>query len=293
MNEVAVRETNIMVLPEQIDLIRRTVAKDATPDELELYFYDCKRQGVHPLDKLIHFTKRDNRYVPITAIDFMRMKAASTQEYAGSDDAVYSGTPGVKGFEAKITVYRMVQGQRCSWSATARWDEYYPGERAGHMWRKMPHVMLAKCAEALALRKGFADVLHGLHIEEELHNKQERARDTRSLKEKVQAKIVAVEPVKEPEVVEPDKPENGPVTQLPPAAVAPPQAQDSSGPNAAFVWRIGKDHKNESVTTIPSEYLEWYVREGKLGDHIDAALMELDRRNAQQVMEAEDAMPQM
>jgi hypothetical protein len=86
-----------------------------------------------------------------------------------------------------------------------------------------------------------------------------------------------------------DKPENGPVTQLPPAAVAPPQAQDSSGPMAAFVWRIGKDHKNESVTTIPDEYLDWYVRKGTLPDHIDAARMELDRRNAQQVMEEEDA----
>jgi hypothetical protein len=106
----------------------------------------------------------------------------------------------------------------------------------------------------------------------------------------------------------PIKPENGPVTQLPPAAVAPPQAQDNSGPyspvsqatkvspeapsraeapapSAAFVWRIGKDHKNESITTIPDEYLDWYVRKGTLPDHIDAARMELDRRNAQQVME--------
>lgn len=201
MSELAIRESHaVMVLPEQVELIKRTVAKDATPDELKLYFYDCQRQGVHPLDKLIHFTKRGGRYVPITSIDFMRMKAGETQMYAGSDDAVFNGTPSHKDFEAKITVYRFVQGQRCSWSATARWAEYYPGDQQGHMWKKMPYVMLAKCAEALALRKAFADVLHGLYIREEM-DQAERTSDTRPLKDKIQAKVVALTQP-EPSIVE-------------------------------------------------------------------------------------------
>ena len=66
------------VLPTQLVLIKKTVAAGATADELELYLYDCQRQGVHPLDKLIHFTKRGGKYVPITSIDFLRMQAAKT-----------------------------------------------------------------------------------------------------------------------------------------------------------------------------------------------------------------------
>ena len=45
------------VSTEQLDLVKRTVAQGATNDELKLFLYDCERQGVHPLDKLIHFTK--------------------------------------------------------------------------------------------------------------------------------------------------------------------------------------------------------------------------------------------
>ena len=56
-----------VVTSEQVALIKTTIAKDATDTELQLFFYDCKRQGVHPLDKLIHFTKRAGKYTPITS----------------------------------------------------------------------------------------------------------------------------------------------------------------------------------------------------------------------------------
>lgn len=165
-----------MVTTDQLDLIKRTVANGATADELKLYLYDCARQGVHPLDKLIHFTKRGGKYAPITSIDFMRTRAADTNEYAGSDDAVCAGYQKLAGisedthdnFTATVTVYRIVQGQRCPFTATARWPEYCPPKGQDHMWRKMPHTMLSKCAEALALRKGFPRQLAGLYAKEEL-----------------------------------------------------------------------------------------------------------------------------
>ena len=153
---------------EQIELIKRTVAAGASDAELKLYLHDCQRQGVHPLDRLLHFTKRGGKYTPVTSIDLMRIRAAETNEYAGSDDAVCVADAEGRLAEASVTVYRLVQGQRCAFTATARWSEYYPGDQAGSMWRKMPHTMLSKCSEALALRKGFPRQLAGLYAAEEM-----------------------------------------------------------------------------------------------------------------------------
>ncbi len=152
---------------DQIDLIRRTVANGATNDELALFLYDCQRRGVHPLDKLLHFTKRGGRYTPVTSIDFMRAQAAMTGEMAGSDDPVFEGpTNGPFPDAATVTVYRLTQGQRFAYTATARWAEYCPDNAP--MWKRMPHTMLGKCAEALALRKAFPQQLAGLYSREEM-----------------------------------------------------------------------------------------------------------------------------
>jgi hypothetical protein len=229
------------VLPTQLALIKKTVAAGATADELELYLYDCQRQGVHPLDKLIHFTKRGGKYVPITSIDFLRMQAGKTGEYAGADDAVFTGEPGKPGFAATMTVYRMVASFRCAWTATARWEEYFPGEQQGHMWRKMPHVMLCKVVESLVLRKSFADVLHGLYTHEEMAQAQKSAPDNRSLKEKLG---MAVETDETDSTVEPE------------AIVEEVAAPSVEAVNGTEIWTIGK-HKGVPLSAMPHNYLEW------------------------------------
>jgi len=165
-------QTAPVVTPDELELVRRTVANGATADELRLYLFDCARQGTHPLDKLLHFTKRNGKYTPVTSIDFMRLRAAETGEYAGSNDPAFEGTFKSEAFTATVTVWRLVQGQRCAFTATAWWSEYKPDPgtsgRGDVMWQKMPHTMLAKCAEACALRKGFPRQLAGLYAAEEL-----------------------------------------------------------------------------------------------------------------------------
>jgi phage recombination protein Bet len=159
----------VEVTQQQLALIKRTVAAGATDAELELYLYDCRRHGVHPLDKLLHFTKRGGKYVPITSIDLLRSRAAETGELAGIGDPEYTAhEPGQPGFAATVTVWRLVQGQRCPFTATARWAEYCPSTGQDHMWRRMPYLMLGKCAESLAMRKAFPVQLSGLYAREEM-----------------------------------------------------------------------------------------------------------------------------
>lgn len=151
------------------DLIRRTVAVGATADELEMFFHQARRSGLDPLARQIYYVKRKGKGIVQVGIDGLRLIADRTGKYAGSDDAIYDGA-NERGYpaRARVTVWKMVQGQRCPFSATARWDEYYPGDDQGFQWRKMPHAMLSKCAEALALRKAFPADMSGLYIHEEM-----------------------------------------------------------------------------------------------------------------------------
>src|SRR5262245_66670857 len=99
MNEIAKRDA-----PElNIALIKRTVAPNATDDQLAMFIHDCNRRGVHPLDKLIVFTNAGGKYTPITTIDFMRSRAAESGEMAGSDDALVV-SEGSKPSNAPVTV---------------------------------------------------------------------------------------------------------------------------------------------------------------------------------------------
>src|SRR5262252_542691 len=160
MNEIAKREA-----PElNIALIKRTVAPNATDDQLAMFIHDCNRRGVHPLDKLIVFTNAGGKYTPITTIDFMRSRAAESGEMAGSEDAVFTMEDG-KPQSATVTVYRLTGNNSYAYTATARHKEYY---RNTPTWNHMPHTMLAKCAEALALRKAFPHQLGGLYVREEM-----------------------------------------------------------------------------------------------------------------------------
>lgn len=160
---------------EQIELIKTTVAKGTTNEELKLFLYTANRTGLDPLLKQIYAVKRWNTKTSReemsiqVGIDGYRLIADRTGAYAGNDDAVFEQEPGSKfPSKATVTVWKLVAGVRCPFTATARWEQYYPGDKQGFMWGKMPHVMLAKCAEALALRKAFPNELSGVYTNEEM-----------------------------------------------------------------------------------------------------------------------------
>lgn len=165
---------------DELDIIKTTVAKGATDDELKLFLYYCATQNLNPLAKDVYFTKRNGKNgattAYITSIDTYRSRAEDTGCYAGNDDPVFDDEQNPK--KASVTVYKLVGGVRCPFTATARWDQYYPGDLQGFMWRKMPHLMLGKCAEALALRKAFPKQYKGLYIKEEMQQAGSEASTT-------------------------------------------------------------------------------------------------------------------
>lgn len=167
---------------DQIELIKSQYAKGATDDELRLFLAVCSRTGLDPFRKQIYFIKRwDNKQgrevgSAQTSIDGLRSIAEKTNKYAGNDDPQFDDENNPK--KATVTVYKIVEGIRVPFTATARWDQYVPkdkkGEIIGPFWKKMPHLMLGKCAEALALRKAFPSAMAGIYITEEIGKEEDK-----------------------------------------------------------------------------------------------------------------------
>lgn len=168
---------------DQKDLIKRTVARGATDDELALLLYTAKRLGLDLLTRQMHFSKRrvwnqeKNAYDEVgviqIGIDGFRAQAERTGKYAGQDPPVYEFSGDLL-VAATVSIYRKDFPRPIA--ATAYYEEYVQTafdkktneRRPNSMWAKMPRMMLAKCAEALALRKAFPQDLSGLYTEEEV-----------------------------------------------------------------------------------------------------------------------------
>src|SRR3990167_1786485 len=171
----------------QVDLIKRTVAKGASDDELKLFIQVCKGAKLNPFMRQVHLVPRwdskagqEVRTIQV-GIDGFRAIAEDSGAYAGNDDPVFDGEKDIEApdgkdktkklavpIEAKVVVRKVVQSQVYDFSATARWDEYYPGPKLGFQWHIRPKLMLGKCAEALALRKAFPKLLSGMYVQEEM-----------------------------------------------------------------------------------------------------------------------------
>jgi len=111
--------------------------------------------------------KRGGKVTIQTSIDGFRAIAERSGDYAGQDEPVYE-KDGDDLF-CKVTVYRFRGDVRYPAAVgKAYWKEYVPQAGQDFMWKKMPRTMLAKVAEALALRKAYPQNLSGLYTGDEM-----------------------------------------------------------------------------------------------------------------------------
>lgn len=176
MNQVQVTGQNQVAQffsPEQIQVLKNTIAKEANNDELKLFMWHCERTRLDPFSRQIYFMKNKGKMTIMTSIDGFRLIAERSGKYDGQTPAQWCGQDGVwkdiwlskdRPAAARVGVYK--KGLSQPLYAVAHWDEYY--KDAGYMPNKMPAHMLAKVAESLALRKAFPDSMSGIYTEEEM-----------------------------------------------------------------------------------------------------------------------------
>lgn len=170
----------------QIDILKNSICRGVSNEEFEMFLMACHKTQLDPFMRQIYAVKRKAKkpdgswgetMTIQTGIDGYRLIAERTGRYApGSEPSyVYDNN----GNLLSSTAYIKKQTQDGTWhtvSASAYVDEYmqtFQDKNTGEkkptgMWVNMPRTMLAKCAEAQALRKAFPAEMSGVYTKEEM-----------------------------------------------------------------------------------------------------------------------------
>lgn len=174
--------------PTQVATLRQIGVEDASEGDLSVFFHQVVRTGLDPFARQIYMLGRRTRVngqwvtrqTIQTGIDGFRLIARRSTDRAGGSmgfqstewcdqggrwrDVWLSTAPPAA---ARVVVLR--DGQ--PYPGLALWHEYAATKADGSltsMWASKPALMLAKCAEALALRRAFPQDLAGLYTADEM-----------------------------------------------------------------------------------------------------------------------------
>lgn len=144
------------------------------PADVAVFFHQAKRTGLDPFNREIYMITRKGKPTIQTGIDgFYKIANRAARANGGTwgiPETLWCGEDGQwrdvwlskkAPAASKVTVER--DGSK--FTVVAVTDEY---KAQGPLWEKMPARMVAKCAEALAIRKAFPGDLSGLYTSEEM-----------------------------------------------------------------------------------------------------------------------------
>ena len=165
--------TDLVVFDDKkVDLIKNIFAKNATNEEFELFLCMCQRLKLDPTIKQIYFTKfpqkngQEGKMTIMVSIDGYRLIADRTGKYMPGKEPTFTYDKDGRLFSATSYVKKLgIDGLWHEFGATAMLSEYDTGR---NQWISGKHYMLAKCAESLALRKGFPAEFSGTHTVDEM-----------------------------------------------------------------------------------------------------------------------------
>lgn len=171
---------------QQVAALRQLGLDKATDGDLAIFFHQSQRTGLDPFARQIYMIARSDsqtrseKFTIQTGIDGLRLVARRAADQRGEtlefDDTLWCGPDGhwadvwlkpEPPAAAKAAVRR--NGARAS--AVALFREYAGTKKDGgltRMWATKGALMIAKCAEALALRKAFPQDLSGIYSSDEM-----------------------------------------------------------------------------------------------------------------------------
>lgn len=174
--------TGNITVEEVKTLIQAGILPAGVPtSQVQVFAAVCRERGLSPFSKeiyLVGYKGKDGRmtYSTIVGIDGWRKMAKQDPSFAGVEDVKFDvksdGTfktaadlilENKKPITATVTVYRMLDGKKVSYTHTAAFYEFNTNQQK---WLTMPFQMIAKVAESFAYRKAFG--ISGIHIPEEM-----------------------------------------------------------------------------------------------------------------------------